>query len=31
MKTVLYARVSGADQTISHQEAQARAAGFEID
>ena len=31
MKTVLYARVSGADQTIAHQEAQARAAGFEID
>ncbi len=31
MKTVLYARVSGADQTIAHQEAQARKAGFEID
>jgi putative DNA-invertase from lambdoid prophage Rac len=31
MKTVLYARVSSADQTIAHQEAQARAAGFEID
>src|SRR5271168_2991395 len=31
MKTVLYARVSGADQNIAHQEAHARKAGFEID
>ena len=31
MQTVLYARVSSADQTIAHQEAQARKAGFEID
>jgi putative DNA-invertase from lambdoid prophage Rac len=31
MKTILYARVSTADQTIAHQEAQARAAGFAID
>jgi putative DNA-invertase from lambdoid prophage Rac len=31
MRTVLYARVSAADQTIAHQETQARAAGFEID
>jgi len=31
MQTVLYARVSTADQTIAHQEAQARAAGFQID
>jgi len=31
MRTVLYARVSTADQTLEHQEAQARAAGFEID
>ncbi len=30
-KTVLYARVSTADQTIEHQAAQARAAGFAID
>ena len=29
--TVLYARVSTADQTIAHQEAHARAAGFPID
>jgi putative DNA-invertase from lambdoid prophage Rac len=31
MKTILYARVSTIDQTIAHQEAQARAAGFPID
>lgn len=31
MKTVLYARVSTVDQTIAHQEAQARGAGFQID
>jgi putative DNA-invertase from lambdoid prophage Rac len=31
MATVLYARVSSADQTIEHQETQARAAGFKID
>jgi putative DNA-invertase from lambdoid prophage Rac len=31
MKTILYARVSTIDQTIAHQEAQARAAGFSID
>jgi DNA invertase Pin-like site-specific DNA recombinase len=31
MKTILYARVSTADQTIDHQAAQARAAGFRID
>jgi putative DNA-invertase from lambdoid prophage Rac len=31
MKTVLYARVSTADQTIEHQLEQATAAGFEID
>ena len=31
MKTVLYARVSSAHQTIAHQEAQARKAGFDID
>lgn len=31
MQTILYARVSTADQTIEHQEAQARAAGFKID
>jgi len=31
MRTVLYARVSTTDQTIAHQEAQARAAGFAID
>jgi DNA invertase Pin-like site-specific DNA recombinase len=30
-KTVLYARVSSADQTIDHQAAQARSAGFKID
>jgi DNA invertase Pin-like site-specific DNA recombinase len=31
MSVVLYARVSTADQTIEHQETQARSAGFEID
>lgn len=31
MQTILYARVSTADQTIQHQEAQARQAGFNID
>lgn len=31
MQTILYARVSTADQTIQHQEAQARQAGFAID
>ncbi len=31
MKTVLYARVSTAEQTIDHQLDQAKAAGFEID
>jgi len=31
MQTFLYARVSTADQAISHQQAQARAAGFELD
>jgi putative DNA-invertase from lambdoid prophage Rac len=31
MKTLLYARVSTIDQTIAHQEAQARAAGFAVD
>jgi DNA invertase Pin-like site-specific DNA recombinase len=31
MKTVLYCRVSTAEQTIDHQETQARAAGFAID
>ncbi len=31
MKTILYARVSTADQTIDHQAAQARAAGITID
>jgi DNA invertase Pin-like site-specific DNA recombinase len=31
MATVLYARVSDRSQTIEHQEAQARAAGFDID
>ena len=31
MKTVLYCRVSTADQTIAHQRAMADAAGFEID
>lgn len=30
MKTVLYARVSTADQTLAHQETQARAAGFDL-
>ncbi|MCO8145343.1 recombinase family protein [Rhodovulum tesquicola] len=30
-KTILYARVSTADQTLSHQRAQAEAAGFTID
>ncbi|WP_281983797.1 recombinase family protein [Thalassorhabdomicrobium marinisediminis] len=30
-KTILYARVSTTEQTIDHQEAQARAAGFDID
>ncbi len=31
MKTVLYARVSTAEQTIAHQRAHAEAAGFRID
>ena len=31
MKTVLYARVSTAEQTIDHQRTQAEAAGFRID
>src|SRR3954469_18480339 len=31
MKTVLYARVSTADQTIAHQRTKAEAAGFKID
>jgi putative DNA-invertase from lambdoid prophage Rac len=31
MKTVLYARVSTADQTLAHQRAQAEAAGFKLD
>ncbi|TIP26704.1 MAG: recombinase family protein [Mesorhizobium sp.] len=31
MSVILYARVSTADQTIEHQETQARKAGFEID
>lgn len=31
MKTVLYARVSTADQTLDHQKTQAEAAGFSID
>lgn len=31
MSVILYARVSTADQTIGHQETQARNAGFEID
>ncbi|MGD9657526.1 MAG: recombinase family protein [Methylocystis sp.] len=31
MKTILYASVSTVDQTIAHQEAQAREAGFAID
>ena len=30
-RTILYARVSTADQTIEHQEAHARGAGFLID
>lgn len=30
-KTILYARVSTTEQTIDHQEAQARAAGYDID
>lgn len=30
-KTILYARVSTTEQTIGHQEAQTRAAGFDID
>ncbi|MDW3118371.1 MAG: recombinase family protein [Roseovarius pacificus] len=30
-KTILYARVSTADQTLEHQRSQAEAAGFEID
>ncbi|MEJ1157367.1 recombinase family protein [Prosthecomicrobium sp. N25] len=30
-KTVLYARVSTADQTLDHQKAQAEAAGFKVD
>ena len=30
MKTILYCRVSTAEQTIAHQESQARAAGFAI-
>ena len=31
MKTILYARVSTADQTLAHQRTQAEAAGFKID
>jgi putative DNA-invertase from lambdoid prophage Rac len=31
MTTILYARVSTADQTLAHQETQARKQGFEID
>jgi putative DNA-invertase from lambdoid prophage Rac len=31
MKTVLYCRVSAVDQTIAHQESQAKAAGFKVD
>ena len=31
MKTVLYARVSTAEQTLEHQRTQAEAAGFKID
>ncbi len=31
MRTILYARVSTSEQTIAHQAAQARAAGFAID
>lgn len=30
-QTILYARVSTTEQTIAHQEAQARAAGFDLD
>jgi hypothetical protein len=30
MRTILYARVSTADQSLGHQRAQAEAAGFEI-
>src|SRR4051812_37125469 len=31
MSTILYARVSTSDQTLTHQETQARAAGFKLD
>jgi putative DNA-invertase from lambdoid prophage Rac len=31
MKTVLYCRVSTADQTLAHQRSQAEAAGFRLD
>ena len=31
MQTILYARVSTADQTLDHQQAQAEAAGFRLD
>src|SRR5215218_954613 len=31
MTTILYARVSSADQTMAHQRKQAEAAGFKID
>ena len=31
MKTILYSRVSTADQTLDHQQAQAEAAGFRLD
>jgi putative DNA-invertase from lambdoid prophage Rac len=31
MKTILYCRVSTSDQTIAHQETQARGAGFKVD
>jgi putative DNA-invertase from lambdoid prophage Rac len=31
MKTILYARVSTADQTVAHQRAQAEQAGFKLD
>lgn len=31
MQTILYARVSTTDQTVEHQESQARQAGFKID
>ena len=30
-QTILYARVSTAEQTLSHQRKQAEAAGFEVD